>query len=157
MLLVVLGLALHATLAPRPRNFTQADIDAAVLHTLEKATLPSPSAKAYQAIRPSVVRVRGLARDAKPDAPSSTGSGVVVVENGLILTSLHVVAGAERIEVTFADGLESEAHVVGSQPHNDLAVQQAVEPPHDGPLEAAQRRLGNFRPRGRGRGRLCRL
>ena len=131
MLLVVLGLALHATLAPRPRNFTQADIDAAVLHTLEKATLPSPSAKAYQAIRPSVVRVRGLARDAKPDAPSSTGSGVVVVENGLILTSLHVVAGAERIEVTFADGLESEAHVVGSQPHNDLAVLQARKLPDD--------------------------
>ncbi len=131
VLLAALGLALQATLAPRPRSVTQADIDAAVLHTLEKATLPSPSAKAYQAIRPSVVRVRGLARDAKPDAPSSTGSGVVVVENGLILTSLHVVAGADRIEVTFADGLESEAHVVGSQPHNDLAVLQARKLPDD--------------------------
>jgi S1-C subfamily serine protease len=130
-LLAAVGLALHATLAPRPRSYTQADIDAAVLHTLEKATLPSPSAKAYQAIRPSVVRVRGLARDAKPDSPSSTGSGVVVVENGLILTSLHVVAGAERIEVTFADGLESEAHIVGSQPHNDLAVLQARKLPDD--------------------------
>ena len=131
VLLAAVGLALQATLAPRPRSYTQADIDAAVLHTLEKATLPSPSAKAYQAIRPSVVRVRGLARDARPDAPSSTGSGVVVVESGLILTSLHVVAGAERIEVTFADGLESEAHIVGSQPHNDLAVLQARKLPDD--------------------------
>lgn len=129
--LAALGLALHATLAPQPRRLTQADIDAAVLHTLEKTTLPSPAAKAHAAIRPSVVRVRGMARDAKPDAPSSTGSGVVIVETGLILTSLHVVAGSERIEVTFFDGLESEATIVGMQPQNDLAVLQARKLPDD--------------------------
>jgi S1-C subfamily serine protease len=131
VLLLALGLALHATFAPKPRTFTQADIDAAVLHTLEKTTLPSPAAKAYDVIRPSVVRVRGLGREQKPDAPSSTGSGVVVVESGLILTSLHVVAGADRIEVTFFDGLQSDATLVGAQPQNDLAVLQAKKLPDD--------------------------
>lgn len=131
LLLVALALSLHTALAPRSRQYTQADIDAAVLHTLEKASLPSPAAKAWQTIRPSVVRVRGLTRDGKPDDPSSTGSGVVIVESGLILTSLHVVAGAERVEVTFADGLESEAQIVGAQPHNDLAVLQARKLPDD--------------------------
>jgi S1-C subfamily serine protease len=131
LLLVALALSLHTALAPPSRQFMQADIDAAVLHTLEKASLPSPAAKAWQAIRPSVVRVRGLTRAGKPDDPTSTGSGVVIVESGLILTSLHVVAGAERIEVTFADGLESEAQIVGAQPHNDLAVLQARKLPDD--------------------------
>jgi len=61
----------------------------------------------------------------------SVGSGVVVVDKGLILTSLHVVEGAARIRVTFADGSESEAHIVNRQPENDLAVLQAHTIPDD--------------------------
>ena len=61
----------------------------------------------------------------------SVGSGVVIVDKGLILTSLHVVEGAARIRVTFADGSESEAHVVNRQPENDLAVLQAHTLPDD--------------------------
>jgi len=133
-MLVALALGVRAALLPPPRTFTQADVDAAVLHTLEKATLPSPSAKAADAIRPSVVRVRGMGRHPHKDLGNTgitTGSGVVVVETGLILTSLHVVVGAEQIEVTFADGLRSEAHIVGAQPQNDLAVLQASKLPDD--------------------------
>ena len=61
----------------------------------------------------------------------SVGSGVVIVDKGLILTSLHVVEGAARIRVTFADGSESEAHIVNRQPENDLAVLQAHTIPDD--------------------------
>ncbi len=133
-LLVALGLGVRAAIAPPPRALTQADVDAAVLHTLEKTTLPSPSAKAAEVIRPSVVRVRGMGKNPHKDLGNTgvtTGSGVVVVETGLILTSLHVVVGAEQIEVTFADGLRSEAHIVGAQPQNDLAVLQASKLPDD--------------------------
>jgi S1-C subfamily serine protease len=133
-LLAALALGLRASLAPVPRTFTQADIDAAVLHTLEKTTLPSQAAKAADAIRPSVVRVRGMGKNPHKDLGNTgitTGSGVVVVETGLILTSLHVVASAEEIEVTFADGLRSGAHIVGAQPQNDLAVLQASKLPDD--------------------------
>ena len=61
----------------------------------------------------------------------SVGTGVVIVDKGLILTSLHVVDGAARLTVTFADGSQSEAFVVSRQPENDLAVLQAKTIPDD--------------------------
>jgi S1-C subfamily serine protease len=70
------------------------------------------------------------------------GSGVVIVEQGLILTNLHVVAGAKRLVVTFYDGMESEATLVGAHPENDLAVIRAKTLPDDLPaatLGAASR------------------
>jgi serine protease DegQ len=129
-LLIVWG---HASMAPSLRRITQKDIERAVMHTLETQTLPSPAAKAYDIIRPSVVRVRGL--DTDPDGDDEiekkVGSGVVVVDKGIILTNLHVVSGARLVKVVFADGLESDAKVVGLQPENDLAVLQAKIIPDD--------------------------
>jgi S1-C subfamily serine protease len=81
-----------------------------VLRTLETKTLPSPAAKAYEVIRPSVVRVRGL--DTDPDGDDEiekgVGSGVVIVDKGIILTNLHVVARAMLVKVVFEIG---RAHV----------------------------------------------
>ena len=106
--------------------------------------LPSPASAAYAAIRGSVVRVIGLDGE-KPESnggesqgdgiPRNVGTGVVIVENGTILTNLHVVQGARRLKVTFADGSESDAVIVGSQPENDLAVLRAKTIPDD--LKAA--------------------
>jgi S1-C subfamily serine protease len=116
-----------------PREITQEDIRAAVLHTLETNTLPSPVAKAYDVIRSSVVRVNGWgAEDAiDDDKDKSVGSGVVIVDKGTILTNLHVVLGAKRVQVVFADGLKSDATVVAMQPEHDLAVLQAETIPDD--------------------------
>ncbi len=118
---------------PVAHTFTQTDIDAAVLHTLETQTLPSSAARAYEAVRPSVVRVRQITPSAEGerDVEKSVGSGVVIVDKGIILTNLHVVAGGDRIGVVFADGTESEATVIGVQPENDLAVIQAKTLPDD--------------------------
>ncbi len=146
MLVLAGGLADRALTAPAAA-LTQKDIDAAVRHSLEKQPLPSAYAKAYAAVRPSVVRVVGL--DDENDEPPkpgddpkahqrSTGSGVVIVDNGTILTNLHVVVGAKRIRVTFADGHESDASMVGAQPENDLAVLRARSIPDD--LQAATMR-----------------
>lgn len=123
----------YGSMKPAPRLITQKDIDRAVLHTLETQTLPSPAAKAYEVILPSVVRVRGLDTDPDGDDEIETkvGSGVVVVDKGLILTNLHVVRGASLVKVVFADGMESEAVVAGLQPENDLAVLQAKTIPDD--------------------------
>jgi S1-C subfamily serine protease len=55
----------------------------------------------------------------------------VIVDRGLILTNLHVVAGAQRIKITFWNGHESEANVVNLQPEHDLAVLQAKSIPDD--------------------------
>jgi S1-C subfamily serine protease len=59
------------------------------------------------------------------------GSGVVILDNGMILTNLHVVAGAKRLAVTFYDGMVSDADVVAYQPDNDLAVIKARKIPDD--------------------------
>jgi len=63
------------------------------------------------------------------------GTGVVIIDNGTILTNLHVVNGAKRIRVTFMDGTESDAALLSTQPQNDLAVLRAKTIPDD--LEAA--------------------
>ncbi len=132
-LLGLLLAALHAAMVVPPRSITQHDIDAAVLHTLKTKRLPSPAAKAYDVIRPSVVRVRGLELDPDGDEETerSVGTGVVIVDRGLILTNLHVVAGVQLVRMVFADGQQSDAVVVSVQPENDLAVLQARTVPDD--------------------------
>ena len=119
-------------ISPAPRPITQDDISAAVLHTLETTALPSPAAKAYEVIRPSMVRVRRMEPDKNgKDSEKGVGSGVVIVDTGVILTNLHVVLGAKRVQVVFADGLESDATVTGMRPEHDLAVLQAEKIPDD--------------------------
>ena len=58
---------------------------------------------------------------------SGLGSGVVVSEDGYILTNNHVVEGADEIKIKFADGEEFDAKVVGTDPPTDLAVLKIEE------------------------------
>jgi S1-C subfamily serine protease len=140
-------------LHPALRPLTQDDIDTAVRQSIEKEPLPSQAAKAYEAILPSLVRVVGLMNDddtgdAQPEKKAmerSLGSGVVIIDNGTILTNLHVVWGSKKIRVRFANGHESEASMVGAMPENDLAVLKAHSLPDD--LEAAtMRSTSDLRP-----------
>lgn len=139
VLLLAALLVANLWLNPRtaPRKITQEDIDAAVLRTLETTTPPSAAARAVDAIAPSVVRVVGYGRtkNGKEEVERGVGTGVVIVDKGIILTNLHVVSGADRIVITFHDGLETTASITGVQPENDLAVLQAHKVPDD--LEAA--------------------
>ena len=50
------------------------------------------------------------------------GSGVIINSGAAILTSLHVVAGAKEIAVSFADGTRTSATIANRQPENDIAV-----------------------------------
>ena len=129
------------------RQITQEDIDAAVLRTLESTVPPSAAARAVETIAPSVVRVVGYNRskNGKDEVERGVGTGVVIVDKGIILTNLHVVSGADRIAITFHDGLETTASVTGAQPENDLAVLRAHKVPDD--LQAAAlRSTQNLRP-----------
>jgi S1-C subfamily serine protease len=114
------------------RTLKQADIDAAVLRTLTTQTLPSAAARAAEIIRPAVVRVVSYVRTpGGAEVQHGVGTGVVIVDKGVILTNLHVVQGGGRIELMFSDGSESEATVTGVQVENDLAVLQAHTIPDD--------------------------
>jgi len=153
--LLVLGAAL--TYAPEFRGMSQADVEAAIQRAME-ANPPKPTAAdAFEKILPALVHVRAFmteedppkeakeekkdekpasANAADPAAPpkpleGNIGSGVVIVDTGIILTNLHVVNGAKRVKVTFFDGLEAEAEVIGARPEHDLAVLQAKKIPDD--------------------------
>jgi serine protease Do len=73
------------------------------------------------------------------DGPrQGSGSGFLIDREGYILTNHHVIAGAERITVTMADGRAFRGQVVGSDPAIDVAL---LKVPADGRLPEAA--LGN--------------
>ena len=89
---------------------------------------PGPGGKAGEKER------ERLAPDLKAEddeVEMGVGTGVVIVDKGIILTNWHVVQGADRIKVTFMDGLEAEADIKGVQAEDDLAVLQARKIPDD--------------------------
>ncbi len=82
------------------------------------------AADVYQNLRPAVVRITSSAASSGPfgQPAEGSGSGIVIDEGGSILTNNHVIAGADILEVKFADGSLAPASVVGRDPGNDLAV-----------------------------------
>ena len=52
------------------------------------------------------------------------GSGIIISEDGFVLTNAHVIAGADNIEVDIFTGQTFEAKVIGTFPDDDLAVIQ---------------------------------
>ena len=67
---------------------------------------------------------RSMPEFAIPGTPRSegVGSGFIVDASGLIVTSHHVVKGADAVTVTLQDGRKLEAEVVGVDPKTDLAL-----------------------------------
>ncbi|HET7364909.1 MAG TPA: trypsin-like peptidase domain-containing protein [Burkholderiales bacterium] len=152
--LAVALVALLATVwALQPRPLSEKDVEALVKHTLDAAPPPPSAAQAYEKIIPSVVAVRAMAGNGEEGrnamegdkADWQRGTGVIIVDSGLILTNLHVVQGAGRIQVTFFDGTDSEATMVGERPEHDLAVLQAKTLPDD-MMPATMRSTAGLKP-----------
>ncbi|MCC7368574.1 MAG: trypsin-like peptidase domain-containing protein [Chloroflexi bacterium] len=85
----------------------------------------------YRDWRPSVVTVLSTVVSpdfrAKPES-SGTGSGFMLDDQGHILTNNHVVADANKLEITLASGLTLPAELIGRDPRFDLAVIRAQIP-----------------------------
>jgi S1-C subfamily serine protease len=94
-----------------------------------------------EAVAPSVAAV--TVRTARG---TGAGSATVISADGHLLTSAHVVEGADRVELAFADGSEARARVVGRDPLSDLAVLRADGPtPPPVPFgDAATLRVGQL-------------
>jgi len=63
-----------------------------------------------------------------PQFSQALGSGFVWSSDGYIVTNNHVVSGADKIEVKFADGTTVSAKLVGADPNSDLAVVKVENP-----------------------------
>src|SRR5258708_14437784 len=126
----LVALLLYHLFFPGPPQLTSSDVNRSFARLLASAPPPPAfSAIAYRRIQPSVVLIQIHAPDTFGQTEEGLGSGVVIDDSGDILTSLHVVANATDIQVSFADGTQSVAEVVGRQPQNDIAVLRAKEPP----------------------------
>lgn len=91
------------------------------LHDLpETADGGLTTAEIAQRVSPSVVSIHIYEQDSL--SPSAMGSGVVLTQDGYIITNAHVVEGASGINVLFEDGTEMNARVIGVDEKTDLAV-----------------------------------
>jgi S1-C subfamily serine protease len=130
VLAALLALVLYNVFVPGPHQLTTREVNDTVAQALASATPPPAfSRHVYQAIQPSLVLIQTKSPGADGKEEHSLGSGVVIDDNGDILTSLHVVANATEIQLTFADGTQSSAEVIVEQPENDIAVLQASQLP----------------------------
>jgi S1-C subfamily serine protease len=129
----LLGLYLYNAFNPPAQPLTTKQVNAVVAQAMASATPPPAySAQVYRIIQPSLVLIEtDTAGDTNGShiANSGQGSGVVISDQGAILTALHVVSGASTIKVTFADGTQASAKIASSQPANDIAVLQPSKLP----------------------------
>jgi serine protease Do len=80
----------------------------------------------YDSVQQSIVKVSAATNNTRPQY----GSGFVYDAEGHIVTNYHVVAGMpydEKFEITFTDGTNSKANVIGVDPQSDIAVLQLQE------------------------------
>lgn len=93
----------------------------------ELQSAPPVASTVYSAVRPGLVVVETKKKGVAGIA--DLGSGVIVDQEGAILTALHVVAGASAIQVTFADGTSASAAITTSEANQDIAVLSAERLP----------------------------
>lgn len=130
VLLALLVLYLYGIINPAPEPASQDEIEESIIEAIASATPPAAfSADVYQAILPSLVFIRATDRETVEEDAVGVGAGVVVNENGDILTALHVVSEALEIEVAYADGSLVKATVIASEPDNDIALLRPNQSP----------------------------
>ncbi len=132
-----LMILLYDVLRASPARITETQVKDYVASAMASATPPPAIAsQVFATIHPSMVFIQTkVITTTEGKVEGTRGSGVVIDDNGSILTSLHVVDRAIDIQVTFADGTQSAAFILQRDPDNDLALLRPRNPP-DGILPA---------------------
>lgn len=143
---VMISLAVHLDLPGRvsyavEKGRLQADLDHLQSIDLKELVPLEQVSHAFsviaEAVKPSVVYIEAISentainkqlqelfgrRNFQPEPSTGTGSGVIVDEDGHIVTNNHVVAEADAVRVILSDGRKYRAEVVGTDPKTDIAV-----------------------------------
>src|SRR5207249_379513 len=86
----------------------------------------------YDRVSPAVVNINFQARSrdpfGRPVVAEGTGSGIIIDNQGHIITNEHVVADANRLDVTLADGSSYIGQVIAEDSADDLALLQIQVP-----------------------------
>ena len=122
VLAALLALLIYDAITPGTQ-LTQKDINNTVASAMASATPRPPYAvQVYQIIQPSLVLIQTERGGENGEVDRSLGSGVIINDQGDILTALHVVDDAQAILLTFADGTQAEGSISSSQPDIDIAM-----------------------------------
>ncbi len=122
VLAALLALFIYNALTP-DAQLTRTEVDSVVASAMASATpRPPDSVHVYQVIQPSLVLIETERAGDNGSEDFGLGSGTIINQNGDILTSLHVVDGAKKIQITFADGTKAEGQIKSTQPANDIAM-----------------------------------
>jgi S1-C subfamily serine protease len=122
---MLLALILYNFIFPE-NQLTRTEVNDAIANAMASATpRPAYSAEVFKIIQPSLVLIQAQLQNGE----KNLGTGVIVDGAGDILTSLHVINGATKISITFADGTRSDGIVASAQPEMDIAVLQAPTMP----------------------------
>jgi len=98
--------------------------------TILRVETNSALVDAVKQVQPAVVTVinildtstQGFRLPQSGETPRSSGSGVIIREDGYLLTNNHVVEGYKELEVVFSDGSKTSARLIGTDRFADLAV-----------------------------------
>ncbi len=122
----LLAVYLYGQFIPRPDVMSGQELDERILAVMAAAT-PEPSfaSQVYQFIQPSLVLIQTHTGGKPSEQSDGLGSGVVINDRGEILTSLHVVEGADTIQVTYADGTRATGEIISTLEENDIALLSA--------------------------------
>jgi len=125
VLAALVAMLLYRAVVPGPHVLSAGEVNQLITENLASATPPPAfSETVYSIIQPSLVLIK-----TESAGDEGLGSGVIISDQGQVLTSLHVVKGASAIDVTFADGTTTTAQVMTSEPDIDIAVLQPAALP----------------------------
>jgi S1-C subfamily serine protease len=127
---MLLAVLLINALRPQPAPLTHRDVQQAIASALASQTPPPPQAELiYAAIRPSIVQIDTKKPGTDGTDESGEGTGVVVTDQGEVMTAAHVIENATTITLTFADGSKSPGTVTTEDAAKDIAIVMPSQPP----------------------------
>ncbi|MFQ5742934.1 MAG: S1C family serine protease [Acidobacteriota bacterium] len=133
LLLIILSVFGSLSLRPADHRGPRLALGAAAPASLVPGLPETTLSRVAALVRPAVVYIEAKGDDVD-DPPQRSGSGLVVHEDGYLVTNAHVVEGARWVKAFFEDGKELSGYVFGRNKRTDIAV---IKVESDEPLPVA--------------------